>query len=68
MKSITDLIVKENGKFIVEISLEKYEFATESEEFNFMRSFLSRLPINKLKKSGNCSRNVSINPALSNKD
>ncbi len=57
MKSIIDLIVKENGKFIVEISLKKYEFATEAEAFHFMRSFLLRLPSNKLKKLPNLSIN-----------
>ena len=50
MKSIIDLIVKENGKFIVQISLKRYEFETEAEAFYFMRSFLLRRPSNKLKK------------------
>ena len=50
MKNILDLIVEENGKFIVRISLKKYEFKTKAEAFHFMRSLLFRRPSNKLKK------------------
>ena len=51
MKTIVDLIVKENGKFIVQISLKRYEFETEAKAFGFMRMLLSRRPSYKLKKT-----------------
>lgn len=51
MKTILDLIVKENGKFIVQISLTRYEFETEAEAFGFIRNLLSCRPSYKLKKT-----------------
>ena len=57
MRSTIELIVEENNKFIVKIYLEKQEFATENEAFNFITDFLSRQLSNKLTRNNQTINN-----------